>query len=174
MNLMALTQLQTASLLSVSARSLRDWVQAPRNADGTYSGPAIVKFYLARLAGADDFDNQRERLAAAQAEKVETENLFKRGELAEVAEISKVWDEHISNARAKMLSIPSKLSPQLINISDPNVIASRIRSEIYIIINELAESSNADQEKMGKSHDSIEGVNQELEISANTNGQSVG
>lgn len=95
----------------------------------------------ARLAatGAEDFDNQRERLAAAQAEKFEMENSVRRSQLAEVSKVQAAWSDHIAAARAKLLSMPSKLGPQLTNVTDPNVVSARIRAEVYAAINELAE-----------------------------------
>jgi phage terminase Nu1 subunit (DNA packaging protein) len=87
-----------------------------------------------------DFDNQRERLAAAQAEKVEMENAIRRRQLADVAAVQAIWADHILAARAKLLSLPSKLGPQLANGTDPAAIAGRIRAEIYAALDELADA----------------------------------
>ena len=86
-----------------------------------------------------DFDNQRERLAAAQSEKVEMENAVRRLQLAGVAEVQSTWTDHILAARAKLLALPGKLGPQLTNAADPSVIACRIRTEIYLALAELAQ-----------------------------------
>jgi phage terminase Nu1 subunit (DNA packaging protein) len=91
------------------------------------------------LAATDDFENQRERLAAAQAERVEMENAIRRGQLAECAAVQAGWADHIAAARAKLLSLPAKLGPQLTNISDASVAADKIRADIYAAIDELAE-----------------------------------
>lgn len=88
---------------------------------------------------AEDFDNQRERLAAAQAEKVEMENAVRAGQLVEASKVQATWADHTAAARSKLLGTPTKLGPQLTNVSDPNVIATRIRTEIYAAINELAD-----------------------------------
>lgn len=87
----------------------------------------------------DEFDDQRQRLAAAQAEKHEMENSLRRGELADSAKVQAAWSEHISAARAKLLSMPTKLGPQLTRVADPNIVSARIRAEVYAAINELAE-----------------------------------
>ena len=141
-NIAALTQMQAAGLLSISARTLRDWVDAPRNKDGSYPGPALVAYYIEKIGGATEFDNQRERLAAAQAEKVETENRLRRAELADMSEVAAAWQDHIIAAKSKLLSMPAKLGPQLVNCADAGTIAGRIRSEIYSALVELAESSD--------------------------------
>jgi hypothetical protein len=138
-NLAALTQTQAAALLSISPRTLRDWHDAPRNGDGTYPGPALVAFYVGKLGGGSEFDNQRERLAAAQAEKVEHENAIRRGQVAPIAAVEKFWIECISNARARILGMGPKLGPQLRNIGDPSVIAAAINAEARAALNDLAD-----------------------------------
>ena len=137
MNLAALNQTQAAALLSVAPRTLRDWIDAPRNGDGTYPGPALVAYYVGKLGGGSEYDTQRERLAAAQAEKVEAENAVRRGELAELGSVAAEWSALIHACRAKLLSMPSKLGPQLIHVADPTVIAARIRAEVYAALVEL-------------------------------------
>jgi phage terminase Nu1 subunit (DNA packaging protein) len=136
-----LNQQQAAYLLGVTSRTLRDWADAPRNRDGTYDARDLVKWYATRntLAATDDFENQRERLAAAQAERVEMENAIRRGQLAECAAVQAGWADHIAAARAKLLSLPAKLGPQLTNISDASVAADKIRADIYAAIDELSE-----------------------------------
>jgi hypothetical protein len=139
LNLTALTQTQAAALLSVAPRTLRDWHDAPRNGDSTYSGPALVAFYVAKMAGSGEFDDQRQRLAAAQAEKVEHENAVRRGDLAPRADVVRFWTDCIANMRAKALGMGSKLSPRLVNIADPNIIATAIRTEVYAFLADLAD-----------------------------------
>ena len=139
MNLARLTQIQAAALLSVAPRTMRDWVDAPRNDDGTYPGPALVAYYVAKLAATPgEWADQRERLAAAQAEKVEAENAVRRGQLADVQLMVRVWQDHIAAARAKLLGIAAKLSPQLVGLNDPNVISAAIRAEVSAALGELA------------------------------------
>jgi phage terminase Nu1 subunit (DNA packaging protein) len=143
-----LNQQQAAYILGVTSRSLRDWPDAPRNDDGTYDAAPLVAWWLERdgkhgaMRNSSEFDNQRERLAAAQAEKVETENRVRRGELADMADVSAAWQDHILAAKSKLLSMPAKLGPQLVNIADAGTIAGRIRAEVHFALLELAESSD--------------------------------
>lgn len=94
------------------------------------------------VEGETDFENQRERLAAAQAEKVEMENAVRRGLLADVTEVQRVWSEHILAASRKLLAVADKMGPQLTNVSDPVIVKSRLRSEIHVALVELAESGH--------------------------------
>ena len=124
-----------------SEMCIRD--SAPRAADGTYNAQKLVEWYVAKLSQNEEgFDSQRERLAAAQAEKVETENRLRRAELADMSEVATAWQDHIIAAKSKLLSMPAKLGPQLVNCADAGTIAGRIRSEIYSALVELAESSD--------------------------------
>lgn len=106
-----LTQIQAAALLRVSPRTLRDWPDAPRNKDGTYSGPDLVAYYLAKLRGSDDdFGDQKQRLAAAQAEKVETENALRRGDLLVASAVVEEWSSYLLIVRERLLAIPTRLA----------------------------------------------------------------
>jgi phage terminase Nu1 subunit (DNA packaging protein) len=85
--------------------------------------------------------DQRQRLAAAQAEKVETDNAIRRGKVADLVEVEKFWSDCTANARAKLLAVPSKLSPRLVNIADAAIIGAGIRGEIVAALAELADYS---------------------------------
>lgn len=137
-----LNQQQVAFICGVTARSVRDWADAPRNPDGTYNAQEFIAWFVKRTAGPDgerEYNTQRERLAAAQAEKVETENRVRRGELVDAKITVEIWKDIVSSVRAKFVSMPSKLGPQLVSITEPSVIASRIRAEVYAALDELAD-----------------------------------
>jgi phage terminase Nu1 subunit (DNA packaging protein) len=136
-----LKQKDAAELLGVAPRTLRDWDASadppPRNEDGSYSGPALVAWFTAD-GGAGDFDSQRERLAAAQAEKVETENAIRRGQLLFAEDAERLWTDLILAARSRLLAMPGKLAPTLADLSDPGAIATAIRVEVYAALTELS------------------------------------
>jgi len=142
----ALNQQQAAWLLGVTSRTLRDWPDAPRCADGSYDGRALVAWAVARSGGSENTEHptQRERLAAAQAEKVEAENRVRRGELVEIEQTAQGWDDIVLATRAKLLSLPTKLAPQLVRQSDPNAISRAIADEIDHALAELAREDGAD------------------------------
>lgn len=160
MNVHSLTQKQLAELFGVTPRSIRDWHSEglPRLEDGNYDGTACIAWYTDRDG---EFADQRQRLAAAQAEKAEAENAVRRGELADMNTVVAAWTEMIASARAKLLSIPTKLGPQLANVSDVGVIAALIRVEVYAALAELSERRSG------------EGV-ANMERTAGTDGEPVG
>lgn len=144
-----LNQQQVAYLLGVTARTVRDWADAPRNIDGSYDARAVVAWFTAKQGPATDADGerhptQRERLAAAQAEKVEVENRVRRGELVEVEQVGVEWDDLVLAARAKLLSLPTKVAPQLVGRTDPNAIRTILRAEINAALAELASEGEPD------------------------------
>ena len=138
-NVHDLTQKEIAELLSVSARTVREWHAEglPRLGTGNYDGAAVVSWHS---AGDEAFADQRQRLAAAQAEKVEADNALRRREVADVAAVGAMMATANAAVRAKFLSMPSKLGALLVNITDANVIAGRIKTEIYAALAELADA----------------------------------
>lgn len=114
MQIRRLSQKAAAELLGVTSRTLRDWSHAPRNEDGTYPGPELVQWLLdRRMPDEPDLSDQRQRLAAAQAEKVEMDNAVRRGELADMREVERFWTDCIANARAKLLALPTRLVAEM-------------------------------------------------------------
>ena len=110
-------------------------------------------------ADTPDLIAERTRLAKEQGDKLAIENSIKRGELVYVSDVVQAWSEHISGAKAKLLSLPSKVAPQLVNQPNANVIAARIREEVDTALTELAESND---EYLG----SIESSEETLETAA--------
>lgn len=139
-SLTTLSQRQAAWLIGKSEKTLRDWVDFPRNPDGTYNGQAIVKYVVDREKGDDsgEFIDNRDRLAAAQAERVEMENMIRRGEVCVIADIEKVFADHVVACRAKLLSMAAKLTPQLVG-KGTNDISRLIRAEVATALQELAD-----------------------------------
>ena len=109
-----------------------------RNADLFESAPALAAIYAGDApSDAGEFDTQRERLAAAQAEKYEHENAIRRHQIAWMPEVDQAVAEVIGNARARILGIGPKLGPQLVNIGHASIIATAIRTECYAALAEL-------------------------------------
>ena len=107
MQIHRLSQRCAAELLGVTPRALRDWHDAPRNEDGTYPGPALVAWFLDRRPPEGEYDDQRQRLAAAQAEKIERELAVQAGELARKSDVLREWTAHIGACRARLLRLPA-------------------------------------------------------------------
>jgi phage terminase Nu1 subunit (DNA packaging protein) len=85
---------------------------------------------------------EKTRLAKEQGDKLSLENAIKREQLVYAEDVARVWADHISSAKSKILVIPSKLGPQLVNIDNANVIAGKLRDELDAALAELAASDD--------------------------------
>jgi len=152
-------------IFEVTEKTVRSWIRAglpvlKAGAKGSGNGALVdlaelIPWYLEENA----LDVAKTRLASAQAEKFEAENALRRAEVASIADVARFVSEHNQAARAKLLSIPAKLSPQLKDIHDPNVIAAGIRAEISAALAELAEwpvqAGPAESEKAARGRKSV-------------------
>lgn len=106
---------------------------------------------------------EKTRLAREQGDKLAIENSIKRGELVYVSEVVSTWSNHIASCRAKLLGLPTKVAPQLVNQTNANAIAGKLRDEIDAALYELSEGTD-DYQHLGSFEDS----EQDLEASAET------
>ena len=85
-----------------------------------------------------DLVAEKTRLAREQGDKLSLENQVRRGELVEIEQVGAEWDDLVLAARAKLLSMPTKVAPQLVGRTDPNAIRTIIRDEVHAALAELA------------------------------------
>ena len=92
----------------------------------------------------DELTRTKIRVNIANAEKNELKNAVTRGELITVEAVNKKWAEDVSNVKAKLLAIPTKLTPilsnQVLTAQDVNKI---LTEAIYEALNELSEEYKA-------------------------------
>lgn len=147
---------QVARALNLTPRRVQQLTSEglPKKGRGEYELGACMAWYIRYLqdalekrgpaqGGGEDLDKARARVAAANAERLETENARRRGELAELAEVGKFWADCVANARTRLLAIPAKLSPRLVRIENAAVIDRAIRAEVCTALDELAEYEHA-------------------------------
>jgi Phage DNA packaging protein Nu1 len=97
----------------------------------------------ASAAGQSSIGEARRRRALAQAVLAELAAAKMRGELVPVEEVARVWDRIVANCRARLLAIPSKLTPRLSGLTDRSVIYAALESEIHEALTELNSEENA-------------------------------
>jgi phage terminase Nu1 subunit (DNA packaging protein) len=114
----------------------------PRNDDGTFDAPAVVQWRIARAEARGELD-QRQRLARAQAERVERQNEIEARALIPAAQAVEVWSSILTDARNKMLAVPSKLAPRLA-YQPVEVVAATLREEIHQVLTDLADGRSDD------------------------------
>ncbi len=140
----ALSAVDIADLMGVDARTVTRWcgMGVPRNDDKTFDAPLVIKWRISRAEARGEAD-QRQRLAAAQAEKVERENAVAMGELIRARDALAVWQSIVGDARNSLLALPNKLAPRLAHQATERVYGL-LHDEIYQTLTDLAESRSND------------------------------
>lgn len=107
---------------------------------------AYIKFWQDRAVGSDagqtDLHTERTRLTKAQADKTELEADVLKGDLIPADEVFERWETMVAGFRAKMLSIPTKTSHLLINVSVFDEVESILKTHVYEALKELSDEGN--------------------------------
>lgn len=143
MDINGLTQQAAATLLSVTSRSLRDWEKAgdgiPRNSDGTYPGPALVAWYVARQTGEElDALKERARKDKEHADQLALKNAETRGDLAPISVMEDEIASLLGDHRTNVLGLPSKAAPLLVGLN-ADQIRDRLEEFVCELLGDLAD-----------------------------------
>jgi len=85
-----------------------------------------------------DYWNEKTRLTKAQADREELAVAEKKGQLVDAAEIIQEYSNCVLACRAKLLSMPTKLAYELIQINNPNIIQNKLEQAIDEALLELS------------------------------------
>lgn len=142
-----------AANLQMDRRTLSKKLAGVKPASETETGRGVDRLYFLRdvvdaiwAVGSGetdhlDPDQERARKDKETADKLAMENAVRRAQLVDISSVSSVWIDQMAGMRAKLLSMPSKLGPQLLNVTDARIVADRIQDEVHSALNELAELS---------------------------------
>ncbi len=146
---------QLAELLSVNLSTVDNWVREGcpflsrpvRQGVGQWEfSPAAVfqwridrerQAMLGTLADVDEAEARRRKLAA-EAGLAELELRKAEGQVVAIADTEKAWQQMVGAARAKLLSIPTKLGPSLAIEVDPVTCQALVNSAITEALTELS------------------------------------
>lgn len=146
-----------ASVLDLSerrVRQLRDQkilIEARKNYFDLI--PAIQAYiaYLRSLSTdgnqASDYNLEKAKFVRARRENQELDLEVKRGELYPGEEVELVVSDMLIRFKSHLLSIPSKLSPQLSEMSDKNTIQRLLKREVAEALSELSAFKKGMEEK---------------------------
>lgn len=84
------------------------------------------------------YDEARTRKVAAEAEIAELELARIRGTLCLTDDVVKAWETVLHACRAKLLAMPSKLAPNVVNETDISAIKDIIESQVREALDELS------------------------------------
>lgn len=127
--------------------------QGSRGIATEYNGPAVVKWFVRREiskrledVGGElfDYEAERARLTHEQADKTALEVEVLKGNLLPKERVIQEQSAMISAARARLLSLPIKAAPILINQADKREVESFLRELVYEALDELSEFDIAD------------------------------
>lgn len=112
---------------------------------GKYDLRRSIKKYaesLVEKAGPEEgeIDNQKETglWTRARREKAELEVKIIKGELHRSVDVERIMNDMLGAFRARLLSLPSKLAPQLLGMTDIPLIKGKLKEAVYEAINELS------------------------------------
>ena len=108
-------------------------------------------------------ESERTRLASAQAEKTELEVEVIKGSLIPSENVESVVNNMISAFRSKMLSLPTKAAPSVIQLADVAEAETLLREYVYEALTELSEYdsekySTSDDKQRGKTGSAASGT----------------
>lgn len=141
-----------AKILGKTERTLTEWQKegmpikknGARGQSNTYDTEQVIEWLLKRASDTDsEMERARTRLTSAQADKTELEVEQLRGNLISLDNMKSLWGNVLGAFRARILSIPSRLTPQIATIRDPKKIDKLIKDALHDALNEL---SNHDPE----------------------------
>ena len=99
-----------------------------------------TKARLSPIGRDRSISEEKTRLTKAQADKAEMEvEVITRG-MIKAEEVRDGWIAFVSNVRAKLLNLPSKVAHQVVGLETYAEVEGLINEEIYEVLNELAGS----------------------------------
>jgi phage terminase Nu1 subunit (DNA packaging protein) len=114
--------------------------QGSRGKESKFDTEKVIHWLMNRSNSTDEeLKKSRIRMANAQAEKTEIEIEEMRNNLIALDKMKDLWAGVLGKFRARILSIPSRLTPQIAIQRDPKMIEKLIKEALYEALNELAE-----------------------------------
>ena len=86
------------------------------------------------LPGSEEI-KRRTALAAAELTKIQLAE--KRGSLIRVEDVVAVVEDELTNVRSRLMTMPGRLSPALVGMTDPAAIETAIRDEVVAAPSEI-------------------------------------
>lgn len=129
-------------------RQLADEGVIPRTEGGSYELTVALPAYINHLKMDGEIDKssldsflQKEKALHEKAKREKAELILgqMRNNLHESQDVEKVMNEMLINFKTKLLSIPTKVAPQLIGYEEIPEVEEILRHEIYEVLKELSE-----------------------------------
>lgn len=92
-----------------------------------------------KRSGTGDIAEEKARLTKAQADKAELEVEQLEKSLIPAQMVQDTWIEYVSNVRAKLLGLPSRIAHQVITVDKYSEAEEIIKDQVYDALNELSQ-----------------------------------
>jgi hypothetical protein len=135
------TAVEAASFLELNERVFFRMVEEgviPKAGNGEYILGDVTKAYWESRFATEGLEAEQTRLTKAKADLAELDLAAQRGEVHRAAAVMRVWADNVMNAKTRLLSIPTKLAPELVG-KDMQGIQTKLKMEINEALHELAE-----------------------------------
>lgn len=146
---MIVNKRQLAATFGVSEETITQWqnkgmpiVSQRKGTQGNeYETADCIRWFANRDAGGDgalDLNQERARLAKAQADKTTLEAAELKGEMVRYEEISAHWTNRAAACRSRLLTIPSKIAPRVRAAVNDFEAAATLEVEICEALEEIS------------------------------------
>lgn len=156
----------------------------PKHERGRYELVPVVNAYVQflrkkKIVGnvhGDDYSTHRTRLTKARADITEMERAQMENRLIPSSDVELAWNSIVSNARNRLIAIPTKVAPVVFASKNLNEIRDIIKEEIYAALDELSDAEVRTlnpihgSESEGDDEEDIEG----LEVTTKSQGERLG
>ena len=88
-----------------------------------------------------DFNEARTQKMIAEARSAEMAADELQGSLVRTESVLQSWERSFTKIKTKMLSLPTRLGPQLALQSDPKLVTAQLKNEFNKLLNELSRES---------------------------------
>lgn len=92
-----------------------------------------------KRTGTGDIAEEKTKLTAAQARKAELEVEELEKNLIPAQLVADTWVDYVSNARAKLLGLPSRIAHQVLTLDKYSEVEELIKEQVHEALSELAE-----------------------------------
>jgi phage terminase Nu1 subunit (DNA packaging protein) len=129
---------------SVDLDAAREWVQQnvdPVRKIGQNPAPRTSRRKQATAPAEGeplDLAHEKARLTKAQADRAEGENALRTGTLLERSEVVAAWQAVFISVRAKLLSLPTRMSARIAGMSTPAQIQAALTEVIHEALHDLS------------------------------------
>lgn len=146
---------EVAELCRKPVQTVHDWTRGGLRSAKPGRNRVVEDEDLIRFLAARDYEpgSQRDRLAKAQAIKVELANAQRRGELIFADQVAEALSTLAADLSARHDALPGRLANELAGLTDPAVIRSRLLDELRAVRGAFADASAKLADTLGSGTD---------------------